>query len=151
MDRLGAACETAVAEAIDTVLYQHTLVRSVAYGLVRIIRPRSFASLHGYSIIVDLHITATDEDVVHHIEVDGIGRRSFVGFRFGKGEDADALQTDVMAVVDMCGPESGVLQTHVLDAYVLAVADIEKPRALLVLVGAFGVPLTAKPESTVIA
>ncbi len=52
---------------------------------------------------------------------------------------------------EKCGSESGVLQTHVLYPDVLAVTDIDEARALLILVGTFGGPLSAKPESTVVS
>jgi len=47
----------------------------------------------------------------------------------------------------MAGPERRILESHVRNSDIAAVGDVHEARTLLVLVGAFRIPLSAETES----
>ncbi len=57
-----------------------------------------------------------------------------------------AQEADMVAAVDVVGPERTVLNMHILQGYVAGVADIDEARALCILVGALAVPGATNPE-----
>ena len=52
----------------------------------------------------------------------------------------------MVAAIDVIGPESAVLQMHVLKSHVRGIADVYESWTLCILVGAAAVPLTSNPE-----
>ena len=148
--RFRTAGQATVTETVGTILDDDIAVRAIALTLGRIVGPRSLAALHGNSIVVHLHITAMNEHIFHYIEVDGIGRWTFVRIGLSKAEDGDAHNLHACTIIYMCGPEGRILKTNTLDGYILGVGHIDETRALFVLVGALGIPLAAKPERLVI-
>ena len=91
-----------------------------------------------------------NEHVLHYIEVDGIGRWTFVGIGLSKAEDGNTDNLHTRTIIYMCSPEGRILKTNALNGYILGVGHIDEARALFVLVGALGIPLAAKPERLVI-
>ena len=84
--RLGAKRQTSVTEAVFTVFDDDVAVGTVAYALFGYLHSvvvllegvgiRTLAAFYGYGIIVDRHIAVFHEDVLHHVKVYGVGRRS---------------------------------------------------------------------------
>ena len=55
-------------------------------------------------------------------------------------------KSHMVAAIDVIGPESAVLQMHVLKSHVRGIADVYESWTLCILVGAAAVPLTSNPE-----
>ena len=78
------------------------------------------------------------------IDVDGIA--AWCSHATGRGEDGAAQEADVVATVDVIGPERAVLEVYILQGYVAGVADIDEARALCILVGTLSVPGATNPK-----
>ena len=107
---------------------------------------RTFTALDSYGIIVNRHIAVLYQHILHHVKVYGIRGRAFSVVGLAEAVDSASEEFNVLGVIDVVSPKGGVLEIHALNLYVLAVGDIDKARALLILVGASLVPCTAKPE-----
>ena len=142
MDALRPEGQAAVAEAVAAVLDQHPLGDAV-FG--QGVGPGALAALEHHRVVVDLKAAALDQHVGADVQVDGVGAG---GLDRAAGRKDPAVQVPHMvAAVEVVGPEVGVLQLHPRHQHVGAVGEVNQPRALLVLVGAVGVPAAAQPES----
>ena len=126
---------------IGAVLDEHIIYRTIFWCLVC---PGALTALDGDGIIVYAHVAAIHQHIVTNVNVDGIAAWCLhVGSR---GEDGAAQEADMVATVDVVGPERTVLNMHILQGYVAGVADIDEAGTLCILVGAFTVPGAANPE-----
>ena len=138
---LAAKSQTAMHGSIMAVLDEHIIHRAILWCLVC---PGSLSALDGDGIIVDTHLTAIYQYIVADINIDSIA--TWCLHAGSRGEDGTTQEADVVAAVDVIGPERTVLNMHILQGYVAGVADIDEARALCILVGAFAVPGAANPE-----
>ena len=116
---------------IGAVLDEYIIYRTVLRCLVC---PGSLSALDGDGIIVYAHVAAFHQNIVTDINVDGVA--AWCPHATGRGEDGAAQEADMVATVDVVGPERTVLDMHILQGYVAGVADIDEARALCILVGA---------------
>ena len=126
---------------IGAVLDEHIIYRTIFWCLVC---PGSLTALDGDGIIVYAHKAAIHQYIVTDIDVDGVA--TWCPHATGLGEDGAIQEADVVATIDVVGPERTVLNMHILQGYVAGVADINEARALCILVGALAVPGAANPE-----
>lgn len=126
---------------IGAVLDEHIIYRSILWCLVC---PGALTALDGDGIIVYAHVAAIYQHIVTNINVDGIA--AWCPHATGWGEDGAAKEADMVATVDVVGPERTVLNMHILQGYVAGVADIDEAGTLCILVGAFTVPGATNPE-----
>ena len=106
--------------------------------------PCALAALDGHGIVVDRHVTPVDEHIVAGVNIDGIAAGSLQPL--GGRKDVAAEKAHVVAAVEVVGPEGAVGKGDVLHGHIVAVRQVHEPRALLVLVGALGIPLAPEPE-----
>ena len=126
---------------IGAVLDEHIIYRSILWCLVC---PGALTALDGDGIIVYAHVAAIYQHIVTNINVDGIA--AWCPHATGWGEDGAAKEADMVATVDVVGPERTVLNMHILQGYVAGVADIDEARTLCILIGALAVPGATNPE-----
>ena len=123
---------------IAAVVDEDVIIGAIASILVG---PSALAALDGNGVIVDAHIASMNEDVVTNIDVDGIAARCLQDY---SGREDGAVEiTHMVGTIKVVGPERTVDQLDILHCNVLAVGDINQPRALFVLVGTGRIPLAA--------
>jgi hypothetical protein len=120
-----------VAESVFAVFDNDILVSTVAdtllwYFYSRIIflesvGIRSFSALYGYGVVIDGHIAVLDKEVLAYVQVDSVSRWSLAVIWLAEGIDAKAKYLDILTVVVMARPESGILQLYAFYLYILTV------------------------------
>ena len=141
MDGLGAQGKASVAEPVMAVFDQDALIYAVL-GLM--ICPGTFAALEHDTVIIDMNVAVSDDNVGADIQINGICAGRFHGL-IGR-IDATVEETDIPAAVEVISPEHGILQVKVRHGDMLTVGNIDQARALFILVGAGGVPRPPMPE-----
>ena len=99
--------------SIMAVLDEYIIHRTIFRCLVC---PGSLTALNGDGIIVYAHIATIHQHIVTNINVDGIA--AWCLHAGSRGEDGAAQEADVVATVDVVGPERTVLNMHILQGYV---------------------------------
>src|SRR6185369_3737414 len=88
-----------------------------------------------------------DRDVLRAVDVDAVGARAAdAGLGGARNRDADVLDHDAVAAVEVKIPETRILQRDALDAHVVAAVDEHEPRPLDLEIGATRVFLPPLPE-----
>ena len=109
----AAKSQTAMHGSIMAVLDEYIIYRTILWCLVS---PGSLTALDGDGIIVYAHVATIYQHIVTNINVDGIA--AWCPHATGRGEDGAAQEADVVATVDVVGPERTVLNMHILQGYV---------------------------------
>lgn len=130
-----------MAEAEGAVADQDVLVGAVGGVGIGV---RSFASLEGDGIVVDLHIAVVDQDVGAGVEIDGVGAGGL--HRFHGRKDIQVDEPGVMAFIKVGGPEACILEAYIADEHRVAVLDEDQAWAGDLQVGALGIFLAPLPE-----
>lgn len=138
---LAAKGEATMNSTIVAVLNQYIIYRTILWGLVS---PSALATLDGDGIIIDVHIATIYQHIMAYINIDGIAAGGF--HSFCRCEDGTIQETDVVAAVDMIGPEWAVLDMSILDCHVAGIGNVDEARALCILIGALAIPGAANPK-----
>lgn len=138
---LAAAGKGRVAKAKFAILDQDIHVFAVV-GVG--VGPGAFAAFQRDGVVVDRHVAAFDQDIGARIQVDGVGAGCLDG-RVGRG-NVQVEDLDVGTLVVMAGPETRVVQLHVLYLHVVAVPDEHQARARHFEVGTLRIFLAPLPE-----
>ena len=109
----AAKSQTAMHGSIMAVLDEHVIYRTILWCLVS---PGSLTALDGDGIIVYAHVAAIYQHIMADINVDGIA--AWCPHATGRGEDGAAQEADMVATVDVVGPERTVLDMYILQGYV---------------------------------
>ena len=133
-EHAGTAAEVAV-------LDEHVGVGAVVGILVS---PGALAALETDYVVVDRDVAAGDVDVVAGVEVDRVGARR--GYGLVGSEDGHVLDANIVALIEVGGPEAGIAEGHALEEDVPALGDIDHSRAQGLEIGAVGVHAAACPE-----
>ena len=116
VERLTSQCQASVHRTITTVLNNDVIARSVVGILVG---KCSLSTLQHDSIVIHIHIAATNEHVMTDINVYGIGARTL--HSLGGRIDVQVKITDVVGTIDMIRPERGIDQPDILNRHVLTI------------------------------
>ena len=130
-----------MAEPVFAVLNQHEFVGSVGVIPVGI---GTLASLEHDRVVVHGHVAVLYQEVAARVYVDRIARRCADGLL--RGEDGEAEHPDVLALVEVRGPERGIDEMEAGHLHVPAVRHIQQARALFVLVRPVRIPFAPLPE-----
>ena len=126
----------------EAVLHENVHVGAV-HGIL--VRPGTLASLEAHGVVVDGDAAAFHENGGAYVEVDSVGARGLDGSDGREYPQVDEL--DAVGLIGVAGPERRILKGRVSHYDIFAVGDVHETRTLLVLVGAFGIPLAAQAES----
>ena len=126
----------------EDILHEDVLIGAVV-GIF--VGPGALAALEADGVVIDRDAAALDQHVGAGVQVHAVraGRTD----RGDGGEEPEIQDLDMVGLVDVAGPERGVLQDGVGEDHVGAVRNVQQARALLVLVGAGRIPLAAQAES----
>ena len=101
-------------------------------------------SLQRHGVVVDAHVASAHQHVVAHVDVDGVARWGLQALG-GRG-DVGVEVAHMVAAVEVIGPERTIGKVDVLHGDVARTRDVNQSGALLILVGALGIPLAAQPK-----
>ena len=133
---------------IDAVLDDDVTAGTVIGVLVC---PGALTAFQHDGIIVHMHITAMNEHITAHIQVDGIRAGPTAtginrGYILCRRINETTQITYILTTVEMIRPERRVDNLHILNRHILRIRDIDITRAHRLHIGALGIILTANPE-----
>ena len=108
------------------------------------VSPSPFSAFQCHGIIIDVHITSPDEDIMTGVDVNRIRTRCLYPLR--RRKDRAVEKPTMVTPIDMVGPKRTVDEVNILNGNILAMGDVSQPGPLRILVRALPVPLATYPE-----